>query len=406
MQLLLVATQMASDGFTYVCVTCTCACISCACEPAHIFSVCTHSSAEVKSILHYLEDSEIDKDNGVEILQILFAMLTNMSAPKKPSSTTGSDKTTAPAETILDHLAAFGGCVRFVALLKRENLSCRVWAIMVITKILQLSASNPRRRESFLRGEFLVGESLSSSSGGVGTMGNNWSVLKIAKQHLQTFPFSETMYYALLEMLLELPTSTSANPLEHLDEPTIRNPATLLIIFELLCAPGTPVALQLRILKDIVQLLHIADNRAHFLHQPYWQNWLLAILASNSSNSRSASERAIMKLVVELFMLLFHHTLHQASGWRAITDTQALLTYFSAQGFLKYVLISWLVGWLVTRILRSLLCICHSPVTFTRELNIAMLKTITYDATLRQRAMREMAVFTNLTKVRVPTKPT
>jgi len=328
--------------------------------------VCTHSSAEVKSILHYLEDSEIDKDNGVEILQILFAMLTNMSAPKKPSSTTGSDKTTAPAETILDHLAAFGGCVRFVALL----------------------------------------ESLSSSSGGVGTMGNNWSVLKIAKQHLQTFPFSETMYYALLEMLLELPTSTSANPLEHLDEPTIRNPATLLIIFELLCAPGTPVALQLRILKDIVQLLHIADNRAHFLHQPYWQNWLLAILASNSSNSRSASERAIMKLVVELFMLLFHHTLHQASGWRAITDTQALLTYFSAQGFLKYVLISWLVGWLVTRILRSLLCICHSPVTFTRELNIAMLKTITYDATLRQRAMREMAVFTNLTKVRVPTKPT
>jgi hypothetical protein len=40
-----------------------------------------------------------------------------------------------------------------------------------------------------------------------------------------------------------------------------------------------------------------------------------------------------------------------------------------------------------------------SPITFSRELNVAMLKAVTYDATLRQRAMREMVVFVNLSKV-------
>jgi hypothetical protein len=104
-----------------------------------------------------------------------------------------------------------------------------------------------------------------------------------------------------------------------------------------LCCQGTQTSLQIRVLKDFVHILHISENRTTFLQQPYWQYWLLAILASNPNHTRSVAERTIMNVIVEMFVLLFHHSLHHSGGWKAITDTQALLTYFSSQGFLEYV---------------------------------------------------------------------
>jgi hypothetical protein len=192
--------------------------------------LCVCSSSEVKAILHYLDDSDIDKDSGVEILQVLFNMLASINAPKRLSTSTVDKSTSIAAESILDHLIAFGGVIRLIGMLKRENLQCRVWVLKVVAKMLQLCAPTPRRRDSLLRGEFLLGDT--------STMGSFWSVLKIAKQHLQVFAFSEPIYHTLLEVLLELPSACTTNPLENLDEPLIRNAATLAMIFELLCTPG------------------------------------------------------------------------------------------------------------------------------------------------------------------------
>lgn len=235
----------------------------------------------------------------------------------------------------------------FIGLLCRPNLMLRIESMKVIARLLQIAT--PKQKEKIIEGRELL----------------------LIKKYLQAFPFNEATYFTLLEILLENVNNRGvANPLQNEEgEFFIRNPEILSVIFEMLCTTtgGSLTTLQHKVLQDFVFLLNQAENRSVLLRQPYWQNWLLGILANNSANQE------VLKPVVKILTSLFHHSLAEPNGWKAFIETQGLLNFFGEQGFFQ-------------------------PVEVTRELNISMIRAITYDARIIQQSQRVPTMWENLTR--------
>ena len=226
----------------------------------------------------------------------------------------------------------------------------RIWSLKLIGKILQLASG--KKKEKLISNNKLL----------------------LIKKNLEQYSFNETTYFALLEILVESVNNREfKNPLQHEEQEFfIKNPIILAAIFELVCTTGE-TSLQYKILQDFGYLLNQSgENRNAFLRQPYWQNWLLGLLANNSGQpSNSASE--VFKQVVKLFTLLFHHCLSDNNGFKVFSDSQGLLNYFGGMGF-------------------------FNCVEITRDINNSMLRTVAYDARILQQSQKSSIVWENLTK--------
>ena len=218
----------------------------------------------------------------------------------------------------------------------------RIWSLKVIGKLLQLSP--PKKKEKLI--QYNV---------------NNQSInrLLLVKNYLEKFTFNETTYFALLEVLVECVNNREfKNPLQNEEQEFfLKNPVIISIIFEMLCTSGQS-NLQYKILQDFIFVLNqSSENKSIFVKQAFWQNWLLGLLANNSSPSNSSSE--VFKQIVKLLTILFHHCLSEPNGWKVFSDSQGLLHYFGTQGF-------------------------FDCVEITRDINTSMLRTIAYDARILQ----------------------
>lgn len=289
---------------------------------------------ETQALLLYLLHCQ-DAEQGIDVLQLLLAILSIPAAAKRAKN------------NIADHLFELGGLVPFISLLKRGNLLVRVCSLKIIGKLLQLSQS--KRKERLLSSNRLLS----------------------IKQYLEPFIFNDSTYYSLMEVMLERVSDRAVkNPLSDQEDTdfVIKNPEMLSIVFELLCTSGQ-TALQERVLQDFVFLLnHSPVNRDAFLSQSHWQNWLFGILANNNSND---GNRDVFQKVVRILTMLFQHSLNQPNGWKQFFDTQTLLGHFGEMGF-------------------------FSSLELTRELNIAMLRGITYDTKIIEKGRKVPAVWENL----------
>ncbi|KAL6080676.1 WD repeat and FYVE domain-containing protein 3 [Balamuthia mandrillaris] len=100
-----------------------------------------------------------------------------------------------------------------------------------------------------------------------------------------------------------------------------------------------------KVLSDFLLLLTTEEkNRDMFLAQKHWETWLLALLAkqeallsgSSSSDSQSSTTAEspllfnnVFSLLVNIFVLLFYHTLLKENGWKTIERFQVTLHHFS-----------------------------------------------------------------------------
>jgi hypothetical protein len=123
------------------------------------------NTTEIRCMLLYLTNCP-DHEQGVDVLQMLLALLNNSSRLKTNNST-------------CDNLIALSGLTPYIGLLKRKNHMLRAWSLKMIGKILEQSQGK--------RKEGLLGENCFAT----------------IKEYLQQYAFTEGTYYALMEVLLE-----------------------------------------------------------------------------------------------------------------------------------------------------------------------------------------------------------
>src|SRR3990167_2130994 len=328
---------------------------------------------ELKALVLYLVHCQ-DAEQGIDILQILLAHLCQLySNPQQQqqhsssSSTTSNSKYSQQLNEILEYILSLGGILPFIELLKRRNSLLRVWCLKLIGKLIEI-ASICKKKEKLIggyTGGIVSGGGGNHSSSNVSTTSSssssssssyNYNKIILIKSAMELYPLQEISYFALLEILLECINNREfKNPI-HMEKevlPLIKNGEIIPIIFEKLCT-SSQSSLQLKVLQDFVYLLSQSiENRREFLRNPFWQNWLLGILANDSSSSSSSTSATpsmstttpsittsnttsltnssgitssnptlnntnqgeVIKQVVKLFTILFHHLLSEPNGW-------------------------------------------------------------------------------------------
>jgi len=253
------------------------------------------TTEEVKSIVNYLVDCN-DHRQLVDIMQLI------LSLQKKAN------------HNILKQFQQENGIDVLIRVLQNENESCRLWTLKVLTKVLE---QTPKTKDPPLNYNRAIG----------------------IKKRIQQFSLTQSTYYSLLELLLELASITSVkHPLQEMLStgsqavPTFKNIQVIPIIFEIACL-GASLDLQEQVLQDFLYLLKYSPpNRTLFIEQQ-WQSWLFGMLA-NESKAATTYVGTLKTMIIDVFALLLHHSLLIPDGYNQYMEMETLLEHFQNQGFL------------------------------------------------------------------------